>query len=114
VTTPRPQSSPADASEFFFQIHDPTTKNRQGDDIGTDYRSAAFYTSDEQKWVADDTIADIEASGLWPGKVVTEIEPAGLFCEAEAEDQNYLQKHPDGETCHFPRPGWKLPHRETA
>ena len=108
------QISFRDILEFFFQIHDPTTMNRQGDDIGTDYRSAIFYTSDEQKQIAEETIADVDASGLWPGEVVTEIEPAGLFCEAEPEDRDYLQKHPDGETCHFPRPGWKLPHRETA
>ena len=108
------QTSFRDILEFFFQIHDPTTMNRQGDDVGTDYRSAIFYTSDEQKQIAEDTIADVEASGLWPGKVVTEIEPAGAFWEAEPEDRDYLQKHPDGETCHFPRPGWKLPHRETA
>ncbi len=100
--------------EFFFQIHDPTTKNRQGNDMGMSYRSGIYYASPEQKQVAEDTIADVEASGLWPGKVVTEIEPAGPFCEAEPEDRDYLQKHPDGETCHFPRPGWKLPHRETA
>ena len=103
-----------DILEFFFQIHDPTTKDRQGNDRGESYRSAIFYMSDEQKQVAEDTVADVEASGLWPGKVVTEIEPAGPFREAEPEDQDYLQKHPDGDTCHFPRPGWKLPHRETA
>jgi peptide-methionine (S)-S-oxide reductase len=103
-----------DILEFFFQIHDPTTKDRQGEDVGSDYRSEIFYTSDEQRQVAEDTIADVDASGLWPGKVVTEISEAGTFWEAEAEDQYYLQRHPDGETCHFPRPGWKLPHRETA
>jgi len=108
------QTSFRDILEFFFQIHDPTTINRQVDNIGTEYRSAIFYTSDEQKQVAEDTIADVDASGLWPGKVVTEIKPAGLFWEAGDEDQYYLQKHPDGQTCHFPRPGWKLPHRETA
>ena len=100
--------------EFFFQIHDPTTVNRQMDDVGTEYRSAIFCTSDEQRRVAEETIADVEASGLWPGAVVTEIRPAGRFCEAEPEDQHYLQKHPDGETCHFPRPDWKLPSREPA
>jgi len=100
--------------EFFFQIHDPTTVNRQVDDIGTEYRSAIFYATDEQRRVAEDTIADVDASGLWPGKVVTELEPAGRFWEAEPEDQDYLHKHPDGETCHFPRPGWKLSRRETA
>jgi len=108
------QTSFRDLLEFFFQIHDPTTINRQMDYIGTDYRSAIFYTSDEQKQAAEDTIADVDASGLWPGKVATEIKPAGRFWEAADEDQYYLQKHPDGQTCHFPRPGWKLPHRETA
>ena len=97
--------------EFFFQIHDPTTVNRQGNDMGASYRSAIFYTSDDQKRVAEDTIADVEASGLWPGKVVTEVSPAGPFWEAEPEHQDYLQKYPDGYTCHFVRPGWKLPHR---
>ena len=100
--------------EFFFQIHDPTTVNRQGNDIGLSYRSAIFYTSPEQKAVAEDTIADVDASGLWPGKVVTEISDAVPFWEAEAEHQDYLQRYPDGYTCHFPRPGWKLPHREAA
>jgi peptide-methionine (S)-S-oxide reductase len=108
------QTSFRDILEFFFQIHDPTTPNRQVDDIGSEYRSAIFYGSDEQKQVAEDTIADVEASGLWPGKVVTEIEPAGQFWEAEPEDQYYLQRNPDGPTCHYPRPDWKLPHRETA
>ena len=97
--------------EFFFQIHDPSTKDRQGNDIGRSYRSAIFYTSDEQKRVAEDTIADVDASGLWPGKVVTEVIPAGDFWEAEPEHQDYLQKYPHGYTCHFPRPGWKLPKR---
>ena len=100
-----------DLLEFFFQIHDPTTVNRQGNDTGTSYRSAIFYTSDEQKRVAVDTIADVEASGLWPGKAVTEVTPAGPFWEAEPEHQDYLQKYPAGYTCHFVRPGWKLPHR---
>ncbi len=100
--------------EFFFQIHDPTTMNRQGNDIGESYRSAIFNTSDEQKQVAEDTIADVEASGLWPGRVVTEVTEAGPFWEAEPEHQDYLQRIPNGYTCHFPRPGWKLPHRETA
>ena len=98
--------------EFFFQIHDPTTKNRQGNDIGMSYRSAIYTTSDEQQRIAADTIADVEASGLWPGKVVTEVEPAGPFWEAEPEHQDYLQRIPNGYTCHFVRPGWKLPHRE--
>lgn len=97
--------------EFFFQIHDPSTKNRQGNDIGTSYRSAIFYTSDEQKRVADDTIADVDASGLWPGKVVTEVSPAGPFWQAEPEHQDYLQHYPTGYTCHFARPDWKLPRR---
>jgi peptide-methionine (S)-S-oxide reductase len=100
--------------EFFFQIHDPTTMNQQGNDIGTSYRSAIFYTSDEQKQVAEDTIADVEASGIWPGKVVTEVTEAGPFWEAEPEHQDYLQRIPNGYTCHFVRPGWKLPHRETT
>ncbi|HAM00874.1 MAG TPA: peptide-methionine (S)-S-oxide reductase [Acidimicrobiaceae bacterium] len=98
-----------DLLEFFFQVHDPTTKNRQGNDIGTSYRSAIFYTTDEQKRVAEDTIADVDASGLWPGKVVTEVAAAGPFWEAEPEHQDYLLKYPDGYTCHFVRPGWKLP-----
>ncbi|MGY3425196.1 peptide-methionine (S)-S-oxide reductase [Bradyrhizobium sp. F1.13.4] len=93
--------------EFFFQIHDPTTLNRQGNDLGTSYRSAIFYTSDEQKRVAKDTIADVEASGLWPGKVVTEVAPAGEFWEAEPEHQDYLERYPDGYTCHFIRPDWE-------
>ncbi|KQS89724.1 MULTISPECIES: peptide-methionine (S)-S-oxide reductase MsrA [unclassified Rhizobium] len=98
--------------EFFFQIHDPSTLNRQGNDRGTSYRSAIYYTSDEQKRVAIDTIADVDASGLWPGKVVTEVEPAGAFWEAEPEHQDYLERIPNGYTCHFVRPGWKLPRRE--
>ncbi len=97
--------------EFFFQIHDPTTKNRQGNDVGTSYRSAIFYVDDEQKSVALDTIADVDASGLWPGKVVTEVTPASDFWEAEPEHQDYLERYPSGYTCHFPRPGWKLPKR---
>jgi peptide-methionine (S)-S-oxide reductase len=100
-----------DLLEFFFQIHDPTTRNRQGNDIGTSYRSAIFYTSPEQERVARDTIADVEASGLWPGKVVTEVSPVGDFWEAEPEHQDYLERYPDGYTCHFVRPGWKLPRR---
>lgn len=97
--------------EFFFQIHDPSTKNRQGNDVGTSYRSAIFYLDDEQKQVALDTIADVDASGLWPGKVVTEVTPAVDFWEAEPEHQDYLVHYPNGYTCHFPRPGWKLPKR---
>ncbi|UVK37623.1 peptide-methionine (S)-S-oxide reductase MsrA [Mesorhizobium sp. AR10] len=100
--------------ERFFQIHDPSTRNRQGNDVGVSYRSAIFYTSDEQKQIAEDTIADVDASGLWPGKVVTELAPAGAFWEAEPEHQDYLEKYPNGYTCHFVRPGWKLPVREKA
>jgi peptide-methionine (S)-S-oxide reductase len=103
-----------DILEFFFQIHDPTTKDRQGYDIGSSYRSEIFYTSDEQRRVAGDTIADVEASGLWPGEVVTALSEAVPFWAAEPEHQDYLQRYPSGYTCHFPRPGWKLPHRETA
>jgi len=97
--------------EFFFQIHDPTTRNRQGNDTGTSYRSAIFYSTPEQKRVAEDTIADVDASGLWPGKVVTEVAPAGDFWEAEPEHQDYLERYPDGYTCHFIRPNWTLPVR---
>ena len=100
--------------EFFFQIHDPTTPNRQGNDLGASYRSAIYFTSEEQKRVALDTIADVNASGLWPGKVVTEVEPVGPFWEAEPEHQDYLERIPYGYTCHFPRPDWKLPKREAA
>jgi peptide-methionine (S)-S-oxide reductase len=100
--------------ELFFQIHDPTTLNRQGNDIGKSYRSAIFFTSDEQKAVAEDTIADVNASGLWPGKVVTEVTPAGPFWEAEPEHQDYLERIPWGYTCHFPRPDWVLPKRVEA
>ena len=100
--------------EYFFQIHDPTTKNRQGNDIGTSYRSAIFYADDEQKRVAEETIADVDASGLWPGAVVTEVSPAGPIWEAEPEHQDYLQRYPDGYTCHFVRPGWRLPKRAQA
>lgn len=95
--------------EFFFQIHDPSTVNRQGNDTGSSYRSAIYYTSEEQKAVALTTIIDVDASGLWPGKVVTEVEPVGDFWEAEPEHQDYLETRPDGYTCHFPRPDWKLP-----
>ena len=100
--------------EFFFQIHDPTTFNRQGNDRGTSYRSAIFFTNDEQRAVALDTIADVEASGLWPGKVVTEVAPAGDFWEAEPEHQDYLERIPHGYTCHFVRPDWVLPRRAEA
>jgi peptide-methionine (S)-S-oxide reductase len=100
--------------ELFFQIHDPTTHDRQGNDLGSSYRSAIFYTSNEQKRVALDTIADVDASGLWPGKVVTEVTQAGDFWEAEPEHQDYLERIPDGYTCHFARPGWVLPTRASA
>ncbi|TWT86052.1 peptide-methionine (S)-S-oxide reductase MsrA [Neorhodopirellula pilleata] len=99
--------------EFFFQVHDPTTKNRQGNDIGASYRSAIYYTSDEQKAVAEDTIADVNASGLWPGKVVTQVEPVGDFWEAEPEHQDYLVRNPRGYTCHYPRKNWVLPRRDS-
>ena len=97
--------------EFFFQIHDPSTRNRQGNDIGTSYRSAIFYANDAQKAVAEDTIADVNASDLWPGKVATELAPAGPFWEAEPEHQDYLERLPNGYTCHFVRPDWQLPKR---
>ena len=97
--------------EFFFQIHDPTTKNRQGNDLGTSYRSAIFPLDERQRQVALDTVADVDASGLWPGKVVTQIEPAGPFWEAEPEHQDYLERYPEGYTCHFIRPDWVLPAR---
>lgn len=97
--------------EVFFQIHDPTTPNRQGNDVGTGYRSAIFYENAQQKALAEDTIADVDASGLWPGKVVTELAPAGPFWQAEPEHQDYLLRQPDGYTCHFVRPHWQLPNR---
>lgn len=100
--------------EFFFQIHDPTTLNRQGNDVGMSYRSAIFYTDEAQKQTALDTIADVDASGLWPGKVVTEVAPAGPFWQAEPEHQDYLERLPNGYTCHRVRPGWVLPKRATA
>lgn len=105
------QLSYREIMEFFFQIHDPSTKNRQGNDIGMSYRSAIYYTSDAQKQVAQETIADVNASGLWPGKVATELAPAGDFWEAEPEHQDYLERIPNGYTCHFVRPDWKLPQR---
>ncbi len=108
------QTSYRDILEFFFQVHDPTTRNRQGNDVGASYRSAIFYTDDEQRRVALDTIADVNASGLWPGTVVTEVEPVGPFWEAEPEHQDYLVKYPNGYTCHFVRPNWKLPRRSEA
>lgn len=100
--------------EFFFQIHDPSTLNRQGNDRGLSYRSAIFYTSEEQKATALDTIADVNASGIWPGKATTEVAPAGDFWEAEPEHQDYLERVPNGYTCHFVRPNWKLPVRSHA
>jgi peptide-methionine (S)-S-oxide reductase len=100
--------------EYFFQIHDPTTVDRQGNDRGASYRSAIYFTSDEQESIARDTNADVEASGLWPGKVVTQVEPAGDFWQAEPEHQDYLQRIPHGYTCHFVRPGWVLPRRAEA
>jgi peptide-methionine (S)-S-oxide reductase len=108
------QISYRDLLEFFFQIHDPTTVNRQGNDIGTSYRSAIFYTDDEQRRVAEETIADVQGSGRWPGKVVTEVTPAGAFWEAEPEHQDYLERYPDGYTCHFVRPDWVLPQKAPA
>ena len=108
------KTSYRDVLEFFFQIHDPSTKDRQGNDVGSSYRSAIFPLSDEQERVARDTIADVDASGLWPGKAVTTIEAAAPFWQAEPEHQDYLEKYPDGYTCHFPRPGWKLPKRASA
>jgi peptide-methionine (S)-S-oxide reductase len=102
-----------DLLELFFQIHDPTTVNQQGDELGRYVRSAIFHTSEEQRVTAVDTLADVDASGLWPGRVVTEVAAAGPFWEAAEEDQEFLKKHPDGETCHFVRPGWKLPRRQS-
>ena len=100
--------------EVFFQIHDPSTSNRQGNDMGPSYRSAIYYVDEEQKHVAEETIADVNASGLWPGKVVTELEPVSDFWEAEPEHQDYLERFPNGYTCHFPRPNWVLPKRAAA
>lgn len=100
--------------EFFFQIHDPTTPDRQGNDRGTSYRSGIYYTSEEQRRIAEETIADVNASGLWPGKVVTELKPAGDFWEAEPEHQDYLERIPHGYTCHYVRPDWVLPRRDAA
>lgn len=100
--------------ELFFQIHDPTTRNRQGNDIGMSYRSAIYYVDEAQEDMALQTIADVEASGLWPGKVVTEVQPVGPFWEAEPEHQDYLERNPGGYTCHFPRPGWVLPSSKAA
>jgi peptide-methionine (S)-S-oxide reductase len=108
------QTSFRNLLEFFFQIHDPTTVNRQGNDVGPSYRSAIFTTDDDQRRVAEDTIADVDASGLWPGKVVTTVEPAGPFWEAEPEHQDYLEHYPHGYTCHWVRPNWVLPRRVEA
>jgi peptide-methionine (S)-S-oxide reductase len=98
--------------EFFFQVHDPSTPNRQGSDVGSSYRSAIFFTSDDQKKVAEETIADVDASGLWPGKAVSEVAPAGEFWEAEPEHQDYLLRRPNGYSCHYVRPDWRLPIRK--
>ena len=95
--------------EFFFQIHNPTTRNRQGNDIGASYRSAIFYLTEEQKNTAQQVIREIDASGKWPAAVVTEVVPATDFWEAEEEHQAYLQKNPYGYTCHYIRPEWQLP-----
>ena len=103
-----------DLLEFFFQIHDPSTPNRQGNDLGSSYRSGIYYSSDEQLRIARDTIADVDAAGLWPGKVMTEVATAGPFWEAEPEHQDYLERLPNGYTCHFVRPGWRLPHRKAS
>ncbi len=100
--------------EFFFQIHDPTTWHRQGNDRGASYRSAIFYADDGQKRIAEDTIADVDASGLWPGKAKTEVAPLGDFWAAEPEHQDYLERIPNGYTCHFVRPNWRLPRRADA
>lgn len=100
--------------EFFFQIHDPTTRNRQGNDQGTSYRSAIYYVDEKQREIAMDTIADVNASGIWPGSVVTEVEAVGKFWEAEPEHQDYLERIPNGYTCHFPRPNWVLPKRSVT
>ena len=105
------QTSYRNLLEFLFQIHDPTTRNRQGNDVGTSYRSAIFTLDDEQRRIAEETIAEVDTSGLWPGKVVTEVAPAGPFWEAEPEHQDYLENFPSGYTCHFVRPNWVLPRR---
>jgi peptide-methionine (S)-S-oxide reductase len=103
-----------DLLEFFFQIHDPTTKDRQGDEAGRYVRSEIFATTDDQRHVAEETIADVDASGLWPGKVVTEVSESGAFWQAEPEHQDYYQRNSTGDMCHFARPGWKLPHRQAT
>ncbi|MCU1367770.1 MAG: msrA [Ilumatobacteraceae bacterium] len=114
ITYDPQQTTYRDLLEFFFQIHDPSTKNRQGNDVGMSYRSAIFYTDEAQHAVALDTIADVDASGLWPGKAVTEVSPAGPFWQAEPEHQDYLVHYPHGYTCHFVRPNWKLPRRQAV
>jgi len=111
---PENRLSYRDLLEFFFQIHDPTTLNRQGNDVGPSYRSAIYHVDEAQRRCALDTIADVEASGIWPGKVVTEVAPVGDFWQAEPEHQDYLQRIPRGYTCHFPRPDWVLPRRSAA
>ena len=103
-----------DLLEFFFQIHDPSTPYRQGNDLGSSYRSGIYYSSDEQLRIARDTIADVDAAGLWPGKVMTEVATAGPFWKAEPEHQDYLERLPNGYTCHFVRPGWRLPRRKAS
>jgi len=108
------QTSYRNLLEFLFQIHDPTTRNRQGNDVGTSYRSAIFALDDEQRRIAEETIAEVDTSGLWPGKVVTEVAPAGPFWEAEPEHQDYLERYPNGYTCHFVRPSWVLPQGAAA
>ena len=108
------QTSYRNLLEFLFQIHDPTTRNRQGNDVGTSYRSAIFTLDDEQRRIAEETIAEVDASGHWPGTVVTEVAPAGPFWEAEPEHQDYLERYPNGYTCHFVRPAWALPSGVTA
>ena len=114
ITYDPARTSYRDLLEFFFQIHDPSTPNRQGNDIGPGYRSAIYYADEAQKQVALDTIVDVDASGIWPGRVVTEVEPVGDFWEAEPEHQDYLERFPNGYTCHFPRPDWVLPKRDAA
>jgi peptide-methionine (S)-S-oxide reductase len=114
ITFDPEQISDRDLLEFFFQIHDPMTPNRQGNDLGASYRSAIYFLDDEQRRVAEDTITDVEVSGIWPGKVVTVVARAGPFWEAEPEHQDYLERDPDGYTCHFPRPGWVLPRRSDS
>jgi peptide-methionine (S)-S-oxide reductase len=108
ITFDQEQLSYRKLLEYFFMIHDPTTRNRQGNDIGTSYRSAIFYLDEAQKLTAEELIAEMEKSGKWPGKIVTEVVPAGDFWDAEKEHQDYLQKNPWGYTCHFERPDWKL------